>query len=649
MQAVVRSSFTAGVALVGAGAIALAPIAPSLPDISVKAQHGAYSLAAATSHITPNALLAASQEQVLPTGASVGGAIATLIGGGSAALNQSLASTNLAISQGLTGLGTVTGTALGGVVAQNQILTATGLLALQTVSANPLDPASYLTALAYLVNGGSSSLNQSLATLNLEIGQSLTTVGAVTDTALGGAVAVNQILTAAFLTAWGQLTGSVATTATALAEVAAPALPGPANFAAALATLVQGGSAAFSQNLATMNLRISQSLATVGQVTSTALGGAVAINNILTAASLAAFGAIGADPINSASYAAAAAALIGGGSAAVNQGLASTNLGISQGLSTLGAVIDTSLGGTVAVNKILTQSFLTAWADVTGGVPAVSAALALPGTPDFAGALATLIQGGSDALNQSLASTNLGISQGLTTIGQVTNTSLGGAVAVNNILTQAALTAGGAVIAHPLNPASYALAAATLIQGGSSALNQDLASTNLAIRQGLTGLATITNTTLGGVVAVNKIVTDSGLAALGQLTGAPAQAATPQTAKLIAKEDRIASLPAATDISTKSTKTVTLSTKPRPKPLAKAVESVTTAVTDVVNVPTKKAGKTDADTAKATKADKADKAESSVSKSDVKEKKAARTAKKESAKASTSDSSNASEGASSEK
>src|SRR6478752_8007301 len=101
MQVSVRSSLPAGVALVGAGAIALSPIAPLPADVVVKAGHAGTVYA----DYTPTALATAivdTNAVSVPTPSDLATALGLLVLGSSQALNTGINGVGTGINQGLT-------------------------------------------------------------------------------------------------------------------------------------------------------------------------------------------------------------------------------------------------------------------------------------------------------------------------------------------------------------------------------------------------------------------------------------------------------------------------------------------------------------------------------------------------------------------
>ncbi len=161
MQVAVRSYLTSGVALVGAGAIALAPMTP-LPDLSVR--EAGTATATVYANYTPTALasafvdedpaqiahiasalvgspIAAAATLALPTPSEVALALGQLIAGKSQAFNIGVGGITNGINAGLTGLQNITtiaGTSLQGI---NNALTTAVLAALGLPNPPPLPPA----------------------------------------------------------------------------------------------------------------------------------------------------------------------------------------------------------------------------------------------------------------------------------------------------------------------------------------------------------------------------------------------------------------------------------------------------------------------------------------------------------------------------
>jgi hypothetical protein len=110
VQLAVRSSLTspltAGVALVGATAIALSPLAPPVPDLKIKAEQ----VTSVFADYTPTSLASA---------------IADLVASGGLAAAQGLHGIGVGASQALAGIGAIGSTALGTVGAVGNTLGAT--------------------------------------------------------------------------------------------------------------------------------------------------------------------------------------------------------------------------------------------------------------------------------------------------------------------------------------------------------------------------------------------------------------------------------------------------------------------------------------------------------------------------------------------
>jgi len=542
MQLAVRSSLAAGAAFVGAGAIALSPIAPVPADITTKAAQ-------------PNAVSA----EYTPTGLAQ--AIVALAQGQAQAINHGLVGFAAGVREGLLTTADITDTAAGTALGVNNTLTATGLSALAAVAANPFNPASYLSAGAALVQGGSTALNQSLAGSASAVNLGLGGLDALVGIGTGTAYAINNSLTGAFLTGLNELfPGNTVPDALA----ALYGLPGPSTVAAAFADLLEGGSDALNQLFNGFAIAVADGVLGAQEITDTISGTLLTINTGLTQAALAAGQTIAADPFDPAAYAAAFATLVGGFSQAVNDSLVGLAGVATAGLDTLTALTGDFAATLLAVNTRLTDAFISAierFAPPAEDDEAEANVLAAAAvdldvrvgdvvlSPErFLAAFTDLVQGGSTAVNQALAGFADGVAIGLDGIANTVNTAAGTALAINSTLVAAGLTALEAVAANPFNPANYVAAFAALVQGGSTALNQGLAGIAQGITGGLDTLADLTDKAAGTALGIDTTLTNAFTDALGRFVDAPEEG--PELNSISGARESRAALVAATTTDT---------------------------------------------------------------------------------------------------
>jgi len=143
MQLAIRSSLTAGVALVGATAIALSPIAPPAPNLTIKAPD----ISSVYADYTPTSLASAIQDIVT----SVSVAAATGVQG-----------VGLIGQEAIAGVGAIGDDAVATVANTVGALSAGAVNALSVIASNPLNPGAYPAALALLLAGGGAALTNGL-------------------------------------------------------------------------------------------------------------------------------------------------------------------------------------------------------------------------------------------------------------------------------------------------------------------------------------------------------------------------------------------------------------------------------------------------------------------------------------------------------
>jgi hypothetical protein len=246
----------------------------------------------------------------LPDHPDIGVALAALIGGMAAAINAGIIGWDAAVHAGAAVVTHFGAAAAATGVAINNTLTGALLTAMATFGAigGPLT-APVAAATVALLGGFSTAINTGMVGLGAALGWKAALDASLADLVTQGGVAIVNTLTAGLLTALGAIVPPP------------PGGGGASGMGAGLAELIGGAAAAIKAGIIGWDTAVHVGAALVTHIATTAAATGVGINSMLTGAvltAIAAFGTIGGP--TTAPVATAAAALVGGFSAAVNTG-----------------------------------------------------------------------------------------------------------------------------------------------------------------------------------------------------------------------------------------------------------------------------------------------------------------------------------------